>query len=221
VKSLIIAGTPRTGGNLLAVLLAAAHVGAPDEYHAPHVRAAHGIDHDDPEPFWHVHPGDVYAVKLHPNEIVRYPWGPASLADAHHPDSAPGDRLVVFQTRRDKVAQAVSWYLADRTGVWRDGDQQHESVPPYDAAAIRRFVAQARAWERWWRRRFLTERVAPHEVEHSAFLSDPQAAVAEIARRLDVEPDPLPLLVPPSSEPSPFQAEARAMIDRYQTESAR
>ncbi|HKG39287.1 MAG TPA: Stf0 family sulfotransferase [Conexibacter sp.] len=94
-----------------------------------------------------------------------------------------GDVRLVFVTRSDKVAQAVSLWRAVQTQRWRaDADAPRR---PHDAeyrfTAIDHLVSQLQADEAAWRAWFATHAPAePLELSYEAIAADPRAAVGRV-----------------------------------------
>lgn len=94
-----------------------------------------------------------------------------------------GDVRLVFVTRFDKVAQAVSLWRAIQTQRWRaDVDAPRRVRPPvYRFAAVDHLVAQLEADEAAWRSWFARGAPsAPLELSYEAIAADPRAAVGRV-----------------------------------------
>ncbi len=65
------------------------------------------------------------------------------------------DIRYVYLTRRDQVAQAVSWVIADQSDVWSSYDRQTKRNLEYDAEAIGNRLQiikiHEERWEAWFR----------------------------------------------------------------------
>jgi trehalose 2-sulfotransferase len=110
-------------------------------------------------------PNGVFGSKLHWNNV---PWAVAkfqelprfagfSRAEVLH-RAFPGLH-VVHLTRRDRVAQAVSWARAARDGVWTDWVNRPSPIRPpaprYDATFIGNLEGLIADGERGWRELFV------------------------------------------------------------------
>ncbi len=94
-----------------------------------------------------------------------------------------GDVRLVFVTRSDKVAQAVSLWRAVQTQRWRaDADaprRPHDAV--YSFAALDHLVSQLQADEAAWRGWLATHAPGePLELSYEAIAADPRAAVGRV-----------------------------------------
>ncbi|GAA0497299.1 sulfotransferase [Paractinoplanes deccanensis] len=199
VDSYFVCATPRTGSSLLLGLLESTGVcGRPQAYfRAPD------------EPLWARrwqlprtadYAGYVRAARVAgsgPNGVfgAKLMWGTATElagklrqgragSDVQVLERAFGRCRFVYLTRRDVLAQAVSWVRAEQTGAWFAGGNGEISgndggggrEPVFDAEAIGRFVATIAehnaAWEAW----FAACGVRPHRVVYEDVDRDAAAA---------------------------------------------
>lgn len=128
----VVASTPRAGGNWLLRLLADAGLLGGGEWLTPanrergYRKLTAARKHDRP-----------YVVKVHPDELWTYDM---TLADV-----TPGDRPVryVHLTRQDRDAQAESYAGALATGRWFDGSTRGITTDP-------RLVDALAEMNTWW-----------------------------------------------------------------------
>ena len=188
--SYIICTSPRSGSTLLCKLLAATGVaGNPDSYfHRPSISewlADLGLTRKpsapEREPLEEIFRAaiakgtldGVFGLRLQRHSFAFFTEKLAVLYPEHSNDverlqAAFGRTLFVHLTRRDKVAQAVSYVKAQQTGLWHaapDGTELERLSPPrepaYDASEIRTCLEEVTAhdhgWERWFalRRRLI------------------------------------------------------------------
>jgi trehalose 2-sulfotransferase len=216
-KSYVICTSPRSGSTLLCKLLAATGVaGNPDSYfHRPSISdwlADLGLAHDpsasDREVLQAVfraaiskgtlgagvfglrlqrHSFDLFAEIL----AVLYPRRPNDITRFQ---AAFGRTLFVHLTRRDKVAQAVSYVKARQTGLWHarpDGTELERLSPPrnplYDAREIRtcldEMIAHDDKWEHW----FAASGIDPLRITYEGLSADPTMTLRAILARLELE----------------------------------
>lgn len=102
----------------------------------------------------------------------------------------PGARFI-FIRRRDKVRQAVSFYKASLTGVWRH-ESAEKRYPPeflvYDYLKILKHLRTIEADERGWEA-FLTSKGLPYkEVWYEDFVKDRLSGLREICDFLEIPP---------------------------------
>ena len=197
-SSLIICATPRTGSTMLADLLAASgSVG----------RALEHFNHNALPPEAPVRLGDflveragkkgdtsVFGLKLiwyqHDLFLTRLKAlrGADGLADGQLIAAALPDPRYVWITRDDVVAQAVSWWRAKSTRVWRDDDRPVADAT-FDYSKIDELVRLSRvqnaAWEEW----FDENRITPLHVTYEMLVADPAAVAHRSLGHLGIEPD--------------------------------
>ena len=192
----LVCATPRTGSSLLCELLALSGVaGAPTEY----------FDREQEHRFcaaWGCDPGPGYVRALLDRKTdptgafgAKVHWG--QLVDAEHRYGAHvlepilGAAHLVHVRRRDGVAQAVSYVIAEQTGRWAS---THAAVAgaSYDADAIARrldeVVRDDQAWQAW----FASRGVAPLEVWFEDLVIDPRAEVQRVLAHLGLDPGAAP-----------------------------
>jgi LPS sulfotransferase NodH len=192
--SYFVCSTPRTGSTMLAgVLVQSGTVGRASEIFSP-VVAPRGR---------RVRVGDylvactgkaarrtgVFGVKLHwPHHellihLLRGLRGSTGLPDSRLIESVfPGPRYV-WLTRKDEVAQAVSWHRAKTTRVWLDDDQQLAD-PVFDYEAIDERLRLVREHNARWRQWFAGNEVEPYTVSYEELVADPAAVARALVAHL-------------------------------------
>jgi LPS sulfotransferase NodH len=126
-----------------------------------------------------------------------------------------GDDLkLVYVTRPDKVAQAVSLWRAVQTQTWRAGRGTPASEAGYAFAGVDHLVHQLEEQDAAWRDWFAATGRAPHTVSFDALAADPTQAIGDVLRYLGL---------PDGDVPSPAterQGDARSAewADRYRQE---
>jgi LPS sulfotransferase NodH len=99
------------------------------------------------------------------------------------------DHKWIFIRRKDTVAQAVSWYVAETTNRWHssvgDEDVRHEEVD-YDFFGILSRLMIIGANNANWESYFAILGVAPHVVTYEDLVSDPSAEISLILRFLEI-----------------------------------
>lgn len=185
----VICASPRTGSGLLcSALWSTGLCGRPDEYLGSATRR-------DYEALWGCRgdreyaacvlsfgttPNGVFGIKVHAHQrrfaswLVDHEQGLAELADRVH---------FCRVRRRDKVRQAVSAYVADRTGRYSQRMPpgiSHGPVP-FDHARIKAKLAEALEADRQWSRYFAALGVQPIDIWYEDHL---ETGYAETTRRL-------------------------------------
>jgi len=99
-----------------------------------------------------------------------------------------GERVrYVHMTRKDRLAQAISWEIAAQTGRWRSGGAAG-AEPVFSAAgiaaAMARFEADNRQFEHFFRR----NGIVPRHVAYEALVAAPEAVAAGVVDGLFAVP---------------------------------
>ncbi len=126
-----------------------------------------------------------------------------------------GDDLkLVYVTRPDKVAQAVSLWKAVQTQTWRAGRGTASAEARYAFAGVDHLVGQLTEQDAAWRDWFAATGREPHTVSYDTLAADPAATVGEVLRVLGLPDDDVPA---PATE---RQGDARSAewADRYRRE---
>jgi LPS sulfotransferase NodH len=126
-----------------------------------------------------------------------------------------GDDLrLVFVTRPDKVAQAVSLWRAVQTQTWRAGRGTPADQAQYAFAGVDHLVGQLEEHDAAWRAWFAATGRTVHEVSYDDLAADPPGTVGAVLRHLGLPDDDLPA---PATE---RQGDARSQdwAQRYRAE---
>ncbi len=94
------------------------------------------------------------------------------------------DPELIFVTRSDKVAQAVSLWRAIQTQSWRAGDMHSAYSPVYHFHGIDHLVSQLESDEQAWREWLARTNRCPTEVTYDELDSAPEATAAAVLRSL-------------------------------------
>lgn len=213
-RCVVVCSHPRSGSTLLGEAIhAAGDLGCPLEYlHrgfrptfaerwgapdlASYVAALHRYRTD---------PSGVLSIKLFwpdveavVSEVEDRPLGPSS---APYEPRATDSRAVldllcdilpnptfVYLTRRDRIRQAVSAYLAAETSAFRAlpgrAEPPGESEPAYDHAAIARQLAAAEGYDARWRSFFADCAIEPYLIEYERLDREYERTMAELLAHL-------------------------------------
>jgi trehalose 2-sulfotransferase len=133
-------------------------------------------------------------------------------------DVVGSDPLLIHIYRPDIVSQAVSFWRAVQTRVWRGRpDPVRDARAEYHAGAIAHVVMLMRAQEEGWRNWFTEERVTPMEVPYPVLWRNLAQVVGDVLEALgqDRRLAPAPVLE--------RQADQRSdeWVDRYRAEAER
>jgi len=243
----VICTAPRSGSTLLCMLLAATGVaGDPKSYfHVASVdRWAESLG-IEPDPslserarLAKVFAGArvagrsgtaVFGLRLQAHSLtffrdqlaLLYPDAPDDRARLR---SAFGPTRFLSLHRTNKIDQAVSHLMAKQTGVWHvaaDGREIERLAPPtepvYDAAAIRRGIAQLEAWDSLWESWFAREGITPLRIDYDALADDPRKTVQGVLEDLGRDPSTASGLAVPTLKLA--DATNREWARRFRSES--
>lgn len=207
----------RSGGTLLAQLLTDARVAYLREWlhheasqastiagHAAYIQQQHAHD------TW-----QSTGLKLHYDAALRLSPRDPSGGMLRLLDALGGDARAVHLIRQDKVAQAVSLYRAEHTGVWGRGvnEAPEASDLAYDSVYITRRVHKFRTEERWWSR-WLQQHSVPHiTLTYETYTADLATTWRRLSEHLGFRASLPPVKWLPTHDPR--QA---ALIARYKAE---
>ena len=219
----VVCAAPRSGSYLLARLLIAAGLGVPHEYfqagHAGRLADRWGIDRADRAGYL----AALFRRRTTPNGV----WGTKLQWDQCAGWRADLDRAVlagarlVYLTRADTTAQAVSLHLARVSGMWgfdttpavgvRAGGALDDPVGVRAAAA--ELQAEADAWEGY----FAAAGADPLVVRYEEFVRAQPETIARIAEYLGLAQDAyrVPPAEPKSNDlPAAVEAARAALMAR-------
>ena len=218
----VIATAPRTGSTLLTdALTATRHAGSPDEFFDVHPKneqnwvnrfmipeGASYIDHLQAATRTR---NGVFGFKLHWHQMPALSnrlleLRPEAERLARRPvfdliqQRFPGIRFI-WLTRRNKAAQAISYYRASETNVWRVRNDDrpvapaHDKTAEYDRAGIERHLRMVNNMDAGWRRFFLAHKIPPLLLFYEDFVQSYEQTVRRVLTFLDLPADGL--VVPP------------------------
>ncbi|CPR09499.1 sulfotransferase [Mycobacterium bohemicum DSM 44277] len=126
--------------------------------------------------------------------------------------------LFIHVHRPDVVSQAVSFWRAVQTRVWRGKpDPLRDARASYHAGAIAHVVTMLRAQEEGWRRWFAEEDVHPMDIPYPVLWRNLTQVVADILQALGLDPRlaPEPVLERQGDDRSD------EWVDRYRADAER
>jgi trehalose 2-sulfotransferase len=200
-----IASSPRCGSNFLQrALWRAGCAGAPEEYlTAPYFAdyskrfglkeawpPSHALRDEYLRQLWKIrtsHNG-VFGLKLHGSHLS------AALGDDGEPLIALRGQSWLWIRRRNRIAQAISYLLADQTGVWIvDGDwlptRMPSGTPQYDVDGIRSRLSQITAEEDLWDQFFSSDTPeSVHMVWYEELVRDYARELGKVLEYLSIAP---------------------------------
>ena len=133
-------------------------------------------------------------------------------------DVVGSDPVLVYVHRPDAVSQAVSFWRAVQTRVWRGRpDPRRDSQAEYHAGAIAHVVTMLREQDRGWRSWFDEEDVRPIEISYPVLWRNLTQIVGDVLEALgqDRRLAPAPVLERQSDQRSDV------WVDRYRADAER
>ena len=210
----VVCTAPRTGSSLLCQSLMGTGVaGFPHEFFDIHdhneafVRRQLSIDRLDR----YLHkvlvggttPNGVFGVKLHWHQFpsllhkLSLARGEPALASTVEVAALPalmeqafGDVRYVWLRRRNPVAQAISYYRASNSGVWRVPRSDETPAPPppgFDPVELTRFHGLVRQFDRGWGDFFASCRKEPLILHYEDFVPRYEESVRSVLRFIGVD----------------------------------
>jgi trehalose 2-sulfotransferase len=202
VTSYIVAATPRTGSNLLCGGLIKSQVaGNPEEYFEPGSeakwRAAVGVSMD--ESYEHFVEAakrygardDMYGMKIHwwhVADLARnagFRGRPEDVLEHYFPGA-----LYVDIVRRDRLAQALSWFRAIETNEWfrLAGSAPPVEPPRLNPNAVRALMLNIERQQSEWMRYFQERGISALTVEYEELVSDRRGQIGRVLAFLGRDP---------------------------------
>ncbi|MEJ6403068.1 Stf0 family sulfotransferase [Yoonia sp. 2307UL14-13] len=222
-RGYLICTMPRSGSTLLCDLLKQTKTaGKPDSFFRPQSMADFAARWDVPaqtlETFDHSYLGTAldrgtagtgcFGMRIMwnniPGLITRLDQlFPQTTTDQGRLQTAFGPLQFIHLFRRDKVAEAVSYAIAEQSGLWHrnaDGTELERVAPPaepvYDAAHIHRtyriVTEGGEAWLRW----FETHQITPFALAYEDLACDPVRQLHRVLQFLGRDPSKADGVVP-------------------------
>jgi len=207
-RKLLILSPPRTGSYMLCRYMLNAGLGVPHEYfndiHMYLIGRRSGIDEFD-GPKWMTEEPQLLLRYLHHLFSIRTRDGlfAAKIQYRHFHLFLRGtvgrelfrDAAIVYLTREDIVAQAVSLHLAQLSGRWSfektkiTRPQREKDLR--DMAAIERVLLRLRSEETRWEEVIARWHLQPLRLTYEAVRADPAGSLSRIATLCGVAPESL------------------------------
>ncbi len=155
--------------------------------------------------------GGWFGLKLHHHHARRW-----FFDVGRDPADLLGVSRWVWITRRDHLAQAVSWSRALTSGRWASW-QSGRGVGVYDRRLITRCLRAVEEAEAGWEAYFATRGLVPHRVVYEDLVDDLDGTVRAVLRHLDgVDVDRVAL--PPPDLSRQADTVSAAWVARYRDE---
>ncbi len=137
--------------------------------------------------------------------------------------SAFGHPVYLHLSREDKVAQAVSRWKAEQTGLWHvdaDGTERERiksgQAPRYDAHELSKLVKELEDHDAAWVGWFARQDVAPVNITYEMLSSNPQTALSVILTALGQDKTNAESVKPRTAKLA--DKESREWADRFRAE---
>jgi LPS sulfotransferase NodH len=242
VATYIICTNPRSGSWLLSEGLASTSLaGKPREWfntmQEQQHRARWRMDHSDDLTYQaylrlarteSTTSNGISGIKLHYSQFAELPGKMQSIENFRQltasqimPLLFPKARYLWLK-RRNKMRQAISLFIASRTGEWwkiegAAPDRREGSVkdPEFDPHAIARFEDMLVENDSQWRAFFEENRIAPLVIDYEDLVADYSGTIVNILKWLGV-PDPDAVHVPPTRLKRQSDARNEEWLARYE-----
>jgi LPS sulfotransferase NodH len=203
-KRYCIASTPRSGSTLLSLMLLNTHLaGNPKEYLNPLLMAAWYRINNKPiqlnEYIKQIESrrtteNGVFGIKIHWRHLEKL----AQRIDSIQINSFMNNfDKFIFIRRKDKIAQAISYYVADKTGVFHS-DQEvwlkefDIAHPTFNGFQILRHLSDIVREEASWEEFFKNSSKAVYEIYYEDLIDCYQEKTKDILNFLEIFPEDIP-----------------------------
>jgi LPS sulfotransferase NodH len=210
----VICAPPRTGSNLLCNLMAGSGVmGVPDEYFHPRggwkiMAERLGLSRDGKVDMA-AYINGLESLRTTPNGVfgvkIQYWMMPPLIKNRVISTFFPGARFI-FLTRRDHVAQGVSFDMASQTGKWssqrppsnrwmqplsgsQPNTQYSPEEPVYDRKRIMEAINFVLREQTSWEAFFAINDIRPYRAEYERLIEDTHAVCEEVCDHIGVTTD--------------------------------
>jgi len=148
---------------------------------------------------------------------------PGLPTDSARFEAAFGPCRYIHLSREDKVAQAVSLWKADQTGLWHvdaDGTERERTkaaqTPIYDSEALSGLVAELEDHDAAWARWFRQQRIVPLSITYEMLSSEPQGTLALVLAALGLDESIANAVQPKTAILA--DSESREWVERFRKE---
>ena len=127
-------------------------------------------------------PNGVFGLKVLRGQLAPFLKSPSVAAIVER------GRLIRLR-RRDQLAQAISFYMANATGIWSTFEDRTAGTdhPEYNAQEIRRCLEELRAGDAFYTALFAARGITALDVWYEDLIADPDIVCKSICRFTGVE----------------------------------
>lgn len=201
-KTYLLATVPRTGSSWFSHLLwETGCLGAPLEYlnfeqAGPYFFAARSASVQ--QQLWRsllarrTSPNGVFGMKCFPTQLEAMQQQNPQLLSEIMSTFVTGvsEPKVIYLERDDRAAHAISYARATLSGIWRKEQEGDEAGVAYSDEAVRQARKGLDLLAAAWEQMFSDLGIEPLRTSYEAIFSDPDRALNQIGRFLDVQLDP-------------------------------
>lgn len=141
----------------------------------------------------------VFGLKIHYSHFSKF-W---KVGSAESLDFIRKFNKIIFINRRDRLAQAVSYFRAQHTGSWSsltenfaDGAKSRVTEPDYDATALGEILAYLLGQEHGWRNFFRTSQIPHTEIVYEDYIADYANQSRQLLDELEIDSKHQPIPAP-------------------------
>ena len=202
-KTYLLATVPRTGSSWFSHLLwETGCLGAPLEYlnfeeAGPYFFAAKSASVQ--QQLWRsllarrTSPNGVFGMKCFPTQLEAMQQQNPQLLSEVMSTFVTGvpEPKVIYLERTDRTAHAISYARATLSGIWRKEQEEGEGGEvAYSEEAVRQATKGLDLLTAAWDQMFSDLQIEPLRISYEAILSDPESALDQVGRFLEVQLDP-------------------------------
>lgn len=199
-----IASTPRSGSTLISRMLLTTHLaGNPEEYLNPLLMHAWYRINNKPIKFTEyikiieskrTTENGIFGIKIHWRHLEKL----VKKVDSKKINSFINDfDKFIFIRRRDKIAQAISYYIANTTGVFHSDQENWLKQfdipdPPFNGSQILKHLSDILREEASWESYFKNSNKNVYEIYYEDLINCYQIKTKEILNFLEIYTEELP-----------------------------
>ena len=158
-------------------------------------------------------PNGVFGTKAHHRQVER-----VFLENGFAPEDFLEAPPYLYLTRRDQLAQAISWLKARQTWSWQQAGDASQTR--FDFDLLRKRLERIRRQEDGWKRYFAEREIEPLRLVYEDMVKDLDGSIRRVLSWIGVDAPP-DLAVPAPTTRKLADDESRRWADRYREEEAR